>query len=332
MIHAENLTKQYRRTRRSHGFAAPLRDLLFPRYDAFDALREVNFNIGSGTIVGYLGPNGAGKSTTVKILTGVIRPTSGTVSVAGLNPQTDRRRLVRRIGAVFGQRTQLWWDLPVVASFELIRRLYQMSDEAYRKNLASLCESLELGELLRIPVRQLSLGQKMRAELGAALLHDPEVLFLDEPTIGLDVEAKRRIQTLLSAHNAEHNTTIVLTTHDISDIERLCQRIIIIDAGRVAYDGTLAGAKQSLLGSETLVCEVESLPSDRLLPRPEVFGGVEVAIRDEKITATYKKARYARGDVMRWLSESLDIRHILVEEPTTEALLREIYRGRPSSS
>ncbi len=329
MIHAEGLSKRYRRVRRTQGFAAPLRDLLFRRYDSFAALRDVSFSVAPGTIVGYLGPNGAGKSTTVKILTGVIRPTSGTVRVAGLCPQAERRELTRRIGVVFGQRTQLWWDLPVISSFELIKHLYEIDGKTYRNNLAVIGEALELSEILQIPVRQLSLGQKMRAELGAALLHDPEILFLDEPTIGLDVEAKRQIQTLLTSYNAERKTTVVLTTHDISDIERLCQRIIVVDAGRIAYDGTLAGAKRSMLGHETVVCELDNAPLDPPCAPPGL-SHVGLTIEGHRATVHFDKARCSRGDVLGWLSGSLDIRHVVVEEPSTEALLREIYRGRPT--
>ncbi|MFI9591833.1 ATP-binding cassette domain-containing protein [Nonomuraea sp. NPDC052265] len=204
------------------------------------AVRDLSFSVPAGEFVGYLGPNGAGKSTTIKMLCGILTPTSGSVRVAGLDPSRRRTTLARRIGVVFGQRTTLWWDLPLQDSFELIRHLYKVDRGTFRVRLAELTETLDLGAFLRTPVRQLSLGQRMRGDLAAALLHAPDVLVLDEPTIGLDVVSKAAIRDFLRRQNTERGTTVLLTTHDLGDIERLCRRIMLIDHGRLTFDGTLA--------------------------------------------------------------------------------------------
>ncbi|WP_435875425.1 ABC transporter ATP-binding protein [Nonomuraea dietziae] len=203
------------------------------------AVRDLSFRVEPGEFVGYLGPNGAGKSTTIKMLCGILTPTSGRVRVAGLDPSRRRTTLARRIGVVFGQRTTLWWDLPLKDSFELIRLLYKVDRKVFRERLDELVETLDLAEFLRTPVRQLSLGQRMRGDLTAALLHAPDVLVLDEPTIGLDVISKNSIREFLLRVNAERGTTVLLTTHDLGDIERLCRRVMVIDHGRLAFDGSL---------------------------------------------------------------------------------------------
>ncbi|GAA1769026.1 ABC transporter ATP-binding protein [Nonomuraea bangladeshensis] len=210
------------------------------RKNVVHAVRDLSFTVSAGEFVGCLGPNGAGKSTTIKMLCGILTPTSGRVRVAGLDPSRRRTALARRIGVVFGQRTTLWWDLPLADSFELIRLLYKVERAAFRARLAELTDALDLGGFLRTPVRQLSLGQRMRGDLAAALLRAPEVLVLDEPTIGLDVVSKAGIREFLLRVNAEQGTTVLLTTHDLGDVERLCRRVMVIDHGRLAFDGTLA--------------------------------------------------------------------------------------------
>lgn len=216
------------------------------------AVRDLSFTVSPGEFVGYLGPNGAGKSTTIKMLCGILTPTSGRVRVAGLDPTRRRTTLARRIGVVFGQRTTLWWDLPLKDSFELVRLLYRVDRAAFRRRLDELIETLDLSEFLKTPVRQLSLGQRMRGDLTAALLHAPDVLVLDEPTIGLDVVSKNSIREFLLRVNAEQGTTVLLTTHDLGDIERLCRRVMVIDHGRLAFDGTL----DDLMAGETSLEEV----------------------------------------------------------------------------
>lgn len=201
------------------------------------AVDGLTFRVARGEMVGYIGPNGAGKSTTIKMLTGILTPSAGRLRVAGIDPSRERTRLARRIGVVFGQRTTLWWDLPLIDSYRLVHRMYRIPDGRYRENLERCVELLELGELLEVPVRQLSLGQRMRGDIAAALLHDPEVLYLDEPTIGLDVISKARVREFLRDLNAERRTTVLLTTHDLTDIEQLCERVMVIDHGRLMYDG-----------------------------------------------------------------------------------------------
>jgi ABC-2 type transport system ATP-binding protein len=217
------------------------------------AVSDLSFSVERGEMVGYIGPNGAGKSTTIKMLTGILVPTSGELTVAGLSPSRQRTEMALRIGVVFGQRTTLWWDLPLRDSFDLLHRIYQIPDERFRANLATFVDLLELGPLLDVPVRQLSLGQRMRGDIAAALLHDPEVVYLDEPTIGLDVVSKAQLRDFLRATNRERGITVLLTTHDLDDIERLCSRVMVIDRGRLVFDGPqeslhdVAGARRMLV-------------------------------------------------------------------------------------
>ncbi|GAA3820926.1 ABC transporter ATP-binding protein [Streptomyces chiangmaiensis] len=221
------------------------------------AVDSISFTVARGEMVGYIGPNGAGKSTTIKMLTGILTPSGGRLRVAGIDPSRERTRLARRIGVVFGQRTTLWWDLPLIDSYRLMHRMYRIPDRRYRENLDRCVELLELGGLLDVPVRQLSLGQRMRGDIVAALLHDPQVLYLDEPTIGLDVVSKARVRDFLRDLNAERGTTVLLTTHDLQDIEQLCSRVMVIDQGRLMYDGPLAGLHEVGESERTLVVDLE---------------------------------------------------------------------------
>ncbi|MFD4966361.1 ATP-binding cassette domain-containing protein, partial [Streptomyces sp. NPDC058417] len=235
------------------------------------AVDGLSFRVARGEMVGYIGPNGAGKSTTIKMLTGILTPSGGRLRVAGIDPARERTRLAHRIGVVFGQRTTLWWDLPLIDSYRLAHRMYRVPDARYRENLDRLVELLDLGALLDVPVRQLSLGQRMRGDIAAALLHDPEILYLDEPTIGLDVVSKARVREFLGELNAERGTTVLLTTHDLQDIERLCSRVMVIDHGRMMYDGSLTGLHERGAGERTLVVDLE-----RELPPVEVGGAARV--------------------------------------------------------
>jgi ABC-2 type transport system ATP-binding protein len=220
------------------------------------AVREVSLEIAAGEMVGYIGPNGAGKSTTIKMLTGILVPTSGYLRVAGLEPSRQRTELARRIGVVFGQRTTLWWDLPLRDSFDLLQKIYRVDPARHRRTLAAYVELLDLGDLLDTPVRQLSLGQRMRGDITAALLHEPEILYLDEPTIGLDVVSKGRLREFLRALNTERGTTLLLTTHDLQDIEALCDRVIVIDHGTAVFDGPLADLHRRGGSTRTLVVDL----------------------------------------------------------------------------
>ncbi|RPE43548.1 ABC-2 type transport system ATP-binding protein [Streptomyces sp. Ag109_O5-1] len=235
------------------------------------AVDELSFTVARGEMVGYIGPNGAGKSTTIKMLTGILTPSGGRLRVAGIDPSRERTKLAHRIGVVFGQRTTLWWDLPLIDSYRLMHRMYRIPDARYRENLDRLVELLSLDTLLDVPVRQLSLGQRMRGDIVAALLHDPDVLYLDEPTIGLDVISKSKVRDFLRELNEEHGTTVLLTTHDLQDIEQLCSRVMVIDHGRLMYDGPLAGLHEVGESERTLVVDLE-----RELPPIDMGGAARV--------------------------------------------------------
>lgn len=238
MITMEHVCKSYKIAKRNAGFCAACKALFHREYEMVHALHDVSFTINDGEMVGYIGPNGAGKSSTIKILSGILTPDSGTVLVDGRVPYKNRIRHVREIGVVFGQRSQLWWDVPVIDSFELLKDIYSIPDTAYRQSVEELTELLNLSELLRSPTRQLSLGQRMRCEIAASLLHRPHILFLDEPTIGLDAVSKLAVRDFILKQNQTHGTTVILTTHDMQDIEALTDRIILIGKGKILMDGT----------------------------------------------------------------------------------------------
>lgn len=239
MIEMQHVSKTYRVARRSAGFRQACRQLFAREYEEIRALDDVSFTIHDGEIVSYMGPNGAGKSSTIKILSGILTPDSGRCEIDGLVPWKDRMKHVARIGVVFGQRSQLWWDIPVIDSFELLRDIYRVDQKTYERSLEELTELLQLEELLKTPTRQLSLGQRMRCEIAASLIHHPSILFLDEPTIGLDAVSKLAVRDFVKKQNREHGTTVILTTHDMQDIAALAERVILIGRGRILLDGTL---------------------------------------------------------------------------------------------
>ena len=256
MITMEHVSKSYKVAKRNAGFGEAVKSLFHREYETIHALKDVSFTIGDGEMVGYIGPNGAGKSSTIKILSGILTPDGGTVLVDGRVPYKDRIRHVREIGVVFGQRSQLWWDVPVIDSFELLKDIYSISPQTYQQNIEELTELLDLKELLRSPARQLSLGQRMRCELAASLLHDPKILFLDEPTIGLDAVSKLAVRDFIRKRNQMHGTTVLLTTHDMQDIEALSDRIILIGKGEILMDGTLDDIKKGGENIDETVAEL----------------------------------------------------------------------------
>lgn len=256
MIQMENISKSYKVAKRNAGFKEACRALFRKEYETIRALDRVSFTIRDGEMVGYIGPNGAGKSSTIKILSGILTPDSGTCLINGRVPWKDRVNHVRDIGVVFGQRTQLWWDVPVIDSYELLKDIYSIPRETYDHNLEELTGLLNLGELLRTPARQLSLGQRMRCEIAASLLHGPKILFLDEPTIGLDAVSKLAVREFILRQNQEHGTTVILTTHDMQDIEALTSRIILIGKGKVLMDGGLDRLRRGGANIDETVAEL----------------------------------------------------------------------------
>lgn len=283
------------------------------------AVHDLTFSVETGEMVGYIGPNGAGKSTTIKMLTGILVPTAGSLRVAGLDPSRQRTELAQRIGVVFGQRTTLWWDLPLRDSFELLRKIYRIPDARYRENLDRFVELLDLGDQLDTPVRQLSLGQRMRGDITAALLHDPEILYLDEPTIGLDVVSKGRLREFLRALNAERSTTLLLTTHDLQDIEALCDRVIVIDHGTSVYDGSLAGLHAQGGSSRTLVVDLvdEGPPID-------VPGARVKRIEGPRQWLSFPTEASA-APVVAAVAAAYDVADLSIQEPDIEEVIRDLY-------
>jgi ABC-2 type transport system ATP-binding protein len=289
------------------------------------AVDGISFRVPRGEMVGYIGPNGAGKSTTIKMLTGILTPSGGRLRVAGIDPSRERTRLAQRIGVVFGQRTTLWWDLPLKDSYRLVHRMYRIPDQRFRENLDRCVELLDLAELLDVPVRQLSLGQRMRGDIAAALLHDPEVLYLDEPTIGLDVISKAKVRDFLRALNAERGTTVLLTTHDLTDIEQLCKRVMVIDHGRLMYDGPLAGLHEVGESERTLVVDFE-----RELP-PVVLDPVHT-VRTVKVEGPRQWLAFPASESAAPLVAALAAQYPLVDlsvrEPDIEAVIAKMYAER----
>lgn len=329
-VSVRSLCKTFRRFHRREGLGGAVKDLFHRRWESLPAVDGISFDIEPGERVGYIGPNGAGKSTTVKMLTGILTPTSGEIEALGFVPHRDRERYVRRIGVVFGQRTQLWWDLAVIESLRLLQRIYEVDNKTYERRLGQLREILELDDFLHTPVRKISLGQRMRADLAASLLHGPDLLFLDEPTIGLDLMAKDAIRTFLREINRELGTTILLTTHDLRDIEALAERVLVIDHGHLVFDGAL----ESLRGQagDDAVAELDLLtaPADGLLERiaPEATWEHVSALR---YRARFRRSELPAAELLRRAVEQLSVADISLPEPSIEALIRRIYQGNPDA-
>ncbi len=290
------------------------------------AVDNVSFTIQRGEMVGYLGPNGAGKSTTIKMITGILTPTAGTVEVLGFTPTVDRRALTRRIGVVFGQRSQLWWDLPLIDSFELLHHVYRTDGQRHRENLADFVERLDLGDFLDVPVRQLSLGQRMRGELTAALLHDPDLVVLDEPTIGLDVVSKHAVREFLSETNRERGTTVLLTTHDLDDVEHLCKRMLIIDHGQVLLDGEVEAFKAEHGTERTVVVDF-----DRRTEPLELRSATVVRTDGPRQWIRFDRRETSAAEVIAEITAIGPVKDLAIEEPDIEDLIRRIYAVRSST-
>ncbi len=329
LIDAHDLVKTFSRTRRVEGRFSTARTLVTRQRDVTTAVDGVSFAIDEGEIVGYLGPNGAGKSTTIKMLTGILVPTSGTATVAGLVPWDSRERNALNIGVVFGQRNTLWWNLPLDESFRLIAKMYRVPQDRARATIAMLTELLEMEPFLATPVRQLSLGQKMRGNLAAAMIYEPPVLFLDEPTVGLDAVAKELMRTFTEEINRERRTTVLLTTHDLDDVERLCRRIMIIDHGRVVFDGATADLRRRFAPHRLLDISVAAEDASRLDGLAAVLpDGVTLAEQRELgAVLTFDPRRLAPAAAIAAVAARVPIVDLTVREPELEGIIRQIYES-----
>ena len=319
-IVVDGLTKTFRVAERRGGTLGALAGLVSRRYRTVEALKGISFALGEGELLGLIGPNGAGKSTTIKILCGILEPSSGTCEVGGLVPWRERVRHVARIGAVFGQRTQLWWDLPVIESFELLRDIYRVDPERYRRTSDELIALLDLERLLSTPVRQLSLGQRMRCEIAASMLHEPSVLFLDEPTIGLDAVAKLAVRDFVKTLNRDHGVTVILTTHDMHDVEALAERVIVIGKGTILADGTLAQLRRGALAERRLKVQFAGDVSSLDVPGATVrrYDGrlVELAF-DPRTTSAHR--------LIAHVAAAFEVEDIHLEEPPIEEVIARFY-------
>jgi ABC-2 type transport system ATP-binding protein len=325
------LSKSFRTFARREGIWGGVKDLFHREYKSLNAVEQISFGVPRGEIVGFIGPNGAGKSTTIKMLTGILKPSSGDMQCLGFHPYRDRKRYCSHIGVVFGQRTQLWWDIAVIESFNLLGNIYRVPLADYKRRLEQLTEILELGEFLHTPVRKLSLGQRLRSDLAASLLHGPELLFLDEPTIGVDAVAKTSIRAFLKKINRELGTTIILTTHDLTEIEELCERIVIIDHGKLVYDGSLEQIR-SLPGVKRSVI-AQCAGSIATAPLQAKLEKASIRVEGSKIFVDFIPQEHATIEVVRTMVETLPIADLSVSEASIEDILIRIYKdGMPPAN
>ena len=325
VIDIKNITKEFKVLNRREGLAGSIKDLFSRDYKIVKAVDNVTMSIEQGEIVGYLGPNGAGKSTTIKMMTGVLEPTSGEILVNGRLPYKNRSKNAQNIGVVFGQRSQLWWALPLVESFKLLKDIYQISDEQY-DGMMKLYQSLvDIEPLLHKPVRQMSLGQRTLSDILAAFLHDPKIVFLDEPTIGLDVSMKAKIRTLIQALNKEKNTTVILTTHDMGDVDALCRRIVIIDKGKLLYDNDISHLKGFFGSYRTLKIRVDGDLKKESEQIAKEFPVCKVSADDEWISILVDEAKITVMEVLTKLQKERRVRDMQLEEISTEDVIKKIY-------
>jgi ABC-2 type transport system ATP-binding protein len=329
LIEARGLTKKFRQAVKEPGLAGSVKHFFARQYRDKLAVDNIDLAIEAGESVAYLGPNGAGKSTTIKMLTGILVPTSGRLVVNGLVPYEKRQQNARGIGVVFGQRTQLWWDIPVVESFNLARDMYEIPPERYKRNLAEFTEMLGLGEFLHVPAAKISLGQRMRADLCMALLHDPRILYLDEPTIGLDIAVKDSIRKFVRARVEEHGTTVMLTTHDLGDIEDICRRIVIIDNGKIIHDGDLAKLKDTYARDRVIHFQVAARPAD-MAPILDGLPACELTTDGLRLSVRFDRFRYAAGEIAGAVMRHVDVVDFRIDEPEVEELIRKVYLGQLS--
>ncbi len=331
MIEVKNLVKDFKSLNRKPGLIGSFKNLFSRDYTVKRAVDQISFNVNEGEIVGYIGPNGAGKSTTIKMMTGILVPSSGTISVDGITPYKDRQKNAMKIGVVFGQKTQLWWDLPVRETFTILKEIYQVNDEDYKKRMKFMVDVFGLEEFFTIPVRSLSLGQRMRADLAAAMIHNPKVLYLDEPTIGLDVVVRENVRKAIKELNAQFNTTVILTTHDLSDIEELCKRVMIIDNGVKVYDGTLDEIRSRFGYMRRLELKVKN---------PQAFCGPEIIekyqldandllseVKEGLLHINYNRNKIGVQEILNHVLSATEIMDMSIFETKIEDIIKKIYRN-----
>ncbi|MDP2873005.1 MAG: ATP-binding cassette domain-containing protein [Bacillota bacterium] len=321
VVSAVGVSRHFHIAETGRGVVGAVRSLFSRRGRLIRAVDDINFEIPAGSFVGYIGPNGAGKSTTVKMLSGILHPTAGRIEVLGMSPQTHRQAVARRIGVVFGQRTQLWWDLPLADSYELLAAMYGVPPADAARRVKRFDDILGIGEFMDVQVRKLSLGQRMRADLAAALLHAPEVLFLDEPTIGLDVVAKAAIRDFLREINTD-GATILLTTHDMDDVEQLCSRLIVINHGRLVFDGSVPELRQRVGVPTTMHIDFVETPAS---PLPDLNTGIKVAGDGKRVTVTFDRAQTSAARIIAAFQDRGEIRDIEISEPNIDEIVRRIY-------
>ena len=328
MIELQNVNKTFRQAVKEPGLAGALKHIVTQNYNDKEAVKDISFRIPEGEAVAYVGPNGAGKSTTIKMMAGILQPTSGTVKICGLEPSKKRIENAKNIGVVFGQRTQLWWDIPINETYTLLRDVYELTDVQYKKQLDMLVGLLEMEDFLYLPARKLSLGQRMRADLAAALIHNPKILYLDEPTIGLDIVIKKKIRKFLRELNRENHTTIVLTTHDLEDIEDICRRILIIDSGSLIYDGNLEDMKDKYARERGLVLETTEPIAD-VDVRLRDFPGVRAQnLGDGRLQLNFDRFEIRAAQLLNCFSKDYEIIDFKIDEPKIETVIMKMYAGK----
>ncbi|EOZ1610797.1 ATP-binding cassette domain-containing protein [Streptococcus pyogenes] len=325
MIEVSHLQKNFSKTIKEPGLKGALKSFVHPQREIFEAVKDLSFEVPKGQILGFIGANGAGKSTTIKMLTGILKPTSGYCRINGKIPQDNRQDYVRDIGAVFGQRTQLWWDLALQETYVVLKEIYDVPEKAFRKRMDFLNEVLDLNEFIKDPVRTLSLGQRMRADIAASLLHNPKVLFLDEPTIGLDVSVKDNIRRAITQINQEEETTILLTTHDLSDIEQLCDRITMIDKGQEIFDGTVTQLKQSFGKMKSLSFELKP-GQEQVVSQFMGLPDITVERHELSLDIQYDSSRYQTADIIQKTMADFAVRDLKMTDVDIEDIVRRFYR------
>lgn len=329
MIEVTNLTKEFVKYEKEKGLKGLLKGFFNAKKVLNKAVDNICFSIAEGEMVGYIGANGAGKSTTIKMLTGILTPTSGEVKVDGIIPYKDRVPNAKNIGVVFGQRTQLWWDLPLSESFLILREIYEIPQADYEARMTFFNEILNLDEFIKSPVRTLSLGQRMRADIAASLLHNPKVLYLDEPTIGLDVNAKQKMRDAIKMMNQTYKTTVILTTHDLDDIQELCNRILIIDKGKIIYDGSLQEIKEKYGTTKRIEFEVKDELDETKINLAEVFNiapeELEITREDKKLTIVFPKHKISVAQMTQEILRRFDVQDISISDANIERIVAKIY-------